>query len=102
MLALLFGAGILGGIIMYMEDGEFPGWLPMIACVLAAAIPAAFINVFLPPYLFFVGWTVGAICAGLAISVACGMTMKRAFIASGMFLAVQISLLLCLQLAFGG
>ena len=95
MLAIILGAGILGIIIAVMEEGEFPGWGKMIICVLAAVIPAAIINALLPSELFIVGLAVGAVCAGLAISATCGMSVKRASIAAGIYLVIQtgISLL---------
>jgi hypothetical protein len=77
MLGIIIGAAILGIIIAAMDGGEFPGWGKMIACVLAAGIPAAILHVVLPPELFIVGDAVGAICAGFAIMLACGMDMKR-------------------------
>jgi len=89
MLGILVGAGILGIIIAVMEEGDFPGWFKMILCVLAAAIPAAIVNALLPPPLFIVGLAVGAACAGCAISALCGMGVKRATIAAGIYLAVQ-------------
>jgi hypothetical protein len=101
MLGLAVGAGILGIIIMVMEEDEFPGWFSMVVCVLAAAIPAAIINAFLPPALFLVGLTIGAICAGFAISAFCGMTVKRASIAAGIYLAVQASISIGMAVAFG-
>jgi hypothetical protein len=84
-LALILGAGILGIIIALMEEGEIPGWGKMIVCVLAAVIPAAIINALLPPGLFVIGLAVGAGCAGLAISATCGMSVKRASIAAGIY-----------------
>jgi hypothetical protein len=79
-----------------MEEGEFPGWGTMIVCVLAALIPAFLINSMLPESYFIVGLAVGAVLAGLAISALCGMSVKRASIAAGIYLAIQtgISLLL--------
>ena len=98
MLGLIVGAGILGIIIALMEEDEFPGWGKMIVCVLAAVVPAAIINAILPPYLFFIGLAVGAALAGLAISALVGMSVRRASIAAGIYLAIQtvISLLLYL------
>lgn len=92
MLGLLLGAGVLGIIIAVMDDGEFPGWFPLIGCVLAAIVPAAIINAFLPPSLFIVGLAVGAIAAGCAISAMCGMSVQRSSIAASIFLAVQTGL----------
>jgi hypothetical protein len=63
MFGLVIGAGILGIIIAMMEQGEFPGWGKMIICVLAAGIPAA--------------W---------------GMSVKRAWIAAGICLAIQAAI----------
>ena len=89
MVSLAVGAGILGIIIAVMEEGEFPGWGKMIVCVLAAVVPAGIINLFLPPGLFIVGLVVGALCAALAISALCGMSLQRAGIAAGIYLAIQ-------------
>lgn len=85
---LFVGAAILGIIIAIMEDGEFPGWFQMIMAVLAAGIPAAIVNAFLPPPMFFVGLAVGAVCAGIAISAMFGMTVKRASIAVGIYFVI--------------
>ena len=89
MLGIILGAAILGLIIAVMEEGEFPGWGKMIVCVLAAVVPAAIINLLLPPGLFIIGLAVGAVCAGLAISATCGMSVKRASIAAAIYLGVQ-------------
>lgn len=89
MLGIILGAAILGVIIAIMEGGDFPGWGRMAICVLAAIIPAAIINAILPSELFIIGLVVGAACAGLAISATCGMSVKRACIAAGIYLAIQ-------------
>ncbi len=89
MLGILLGAGVLGLIVATMEEGDFPGWGAMSVCVLAAVIPAAIINAFLHPALSFIGLTVGAVCAGFAISATCGMSVKRAIIAAAIFLVTQ-------------
>ena len=99
MIGLLVGAAILGIIIAMMEEEEFPGWFSMIVCVLAATIPAAVINAFLPAYLFVVGLAVGAVLAGCAISALCGMSMKRASIAAAIYLAIQVCISLGLSVA---
>ncbi len=100
MLGIIIGAAILGIIIAVMEKGDFPGWGVMVLCVLAAGIPAMIINALLPSGLFFIGLAVGAVCAGLAISATCGMSVKRACLASVIYLAVQIAISLVLQLMF--
>lgn len=87
MIALLINAAILGGIIAVMEEGDFPGWFSMMVCVLAAVVPAELVNAMIPSYLFIVGLAVGAVCAGCAISALCGMSVKRASIAAGIYLA---------------
>ena len=97
MLGLILGAATLGIIIAVMEQDEFPGWGKMIICVLAAVIPAVIINALLPPNLFIIGLAVGAVCAGLAISATCGMSMKRASIAAGIYLAIQAAISLAFQ-----
>ncbi|QDT55642.1 hypothetical protein Pan44_36880 [Caulifigura coniformis] len=92
MLGTLLGAAVLGVIITVMEDGDFPGWFPMVMCVLAASIPAFLLNSALPPHLFIVGSFVGALCATVAISFFCQMTVWRAFIASQIYFAFQLVL----------
>lgn len=94
MLGIIIAAGLLGIIIAAMEDGDFPGWGSMIICVVAAIAPAAIINIFLPPSLFFIGLLAGAVCGGLAISATCGMSVKRSCIAAGIFFGCQIVLAL--------
>jgi hypothetical protein len=96
MLGTLLGAAVLGVIITVMEDGGFPGWFPLIMCVLAASIPAIVINAVLPPHLFFIGSLVGALCATVAISFFCQMTVWRAFLASQFYFAFQLVLGLAL------
>ena len=96
---LLFNAALLGGIIAVMEQGEFPGLLPMIGCVLVATVPAILINRMLPPAMFIVGLAVGATCAGFAISALCGMSVKRAIIAASIYLVAQILVSFVLLLA---
>src|SRR5689334_2419284 len=92
MFGLILGAAILGIIIAAMEQGEFPGWGNMILCVLAAVIPATIVNMLLPPPLFFVGLAVGAVCAAFAIAATCGMGLKRAGIAAGIYLGIQTAI----------
>jgi hypothetical protein len=92
MLGLIVGAAVLGIIIAAMEQDEFPGWGKMVICVLAAVIPAALINAALPPGYFIVGLAVGAVCAAFVISMTCGMSLKRAFIAAGIYLGIQTAL----------
>jgi hypothetical protein len=100
MLGLIIGAAILGIIIAVMEEGEFPGWGKMVICVLAAVIPAAILNAALSPDLFFIGLAVGAVCAGAAIMATCGMGVKRAGIAAGIYLGIQIVISLAFNAMF--
>lgn len=88
----LLGAAILGVIITVMEEGEFPGWFPMIMCVLAAGVPEGIISVLTPPALFFIGPAVGTACATVAISYFCQMTVNRAFIAASIYFAFRMAL----------
>jgi hypothetical protein len=98
MLGILIGSAILGIIIAVMEQDEFPGWGKMILCVLAAGIPALIINMLLPPILFFIGLAAGAVCGGIAISALCGMSVKRASIAAGIYLGIQAAISLVFYL----
>ena len=98
MLGILFGAALLGFIVMIVERDEFPGWGKMIVCVLATAIPAIVVNHFLPVELFIIGLLVGALSGGFLLMAFCGMTIKRASIAMGIYLGIQIVLSLLLLL----
>ena len=89
LLNIMIGAAILGIIIAVMEGNEFPGWVRMVLCVLSAVVPAAIVNSVLPEYLFVDGMAVGALCAGYVISKTCGMSLKRSFIAAGLYLVIQ-------------
>jgi len=89
-IGLLINAAILGAIIAVMERESFPGWGPMILCVLAGSIPAGIINLFLPDFLLFIGMAVGAVCAGCAISYMVGMTLKRATIAASIYYGIGL------------
>ena len=100
MLGILMGAAILGIIIAVMEQGEFPGWGNMALCVLAAGVPAMIVNFLLPPFLFFVGLAVGALCAGVAISYLCGMSFRRASMAAGIYLGIQTAISFVFYLMF--
>jgi len=100
MLGLIIGAAVLGIIIVVMEKGEFPGMGKMILCVLAASIPAFVLGRLLPPELFFIPLLVGAVCAGLAISYATGMGLKRAFIAAAIYFGFQIAFSIALAMMF--
>ena len=99
---LFVGAAILGIIIAVMEDGDFPGWGTLIICVLAASLPSFAINQFTPPALFFVGPLVGAVTGGFAISYTCGMPVKRACIAVGIYFGIQIVLGIALVMLASG
>jgi hypothetical protein len=92
MLGILLGAAVLGVIITVMEEGDFPGWFPMIMCVLAASVPAGIVNALTPPALFFLGPAVGTACVTVAISYFCQMTVRRAFIAASIYFAFQVAL----------
>lgn len=92
LISLFVGAAVLGLIIAFMEQGDFPGWGPMLLAVLATVVPANVINAFLPSNLFIIGAVVGAVIGGFAISALCGMSVKRASIAAGIFLAIQVGM----------
>jgi hypothetical protein len=89
---LIIGAAILGIIIAVMEGGEFPGWGNMVICVLAAGIPSFLVSLVVPENLWILPLLVGAACAMVAISATCGMGLKRAAIASGIYFAVQLAI----------
>jgi len=98
MCGLILGAAILGLIIAMMEEGAFPGWIAMVVCVLAATVPAGIVNAVLPTQLFFVGLAIGAVCAGFAISAMCGMSVKRATIATAIYLVIQVGISFTFQI----
>ena len=68
------------------EVPPYPSWAIPFAARFGLCVPS---NAVLPPALFIVGLAVGAICAGVAISATCGMSLKRASIAASVYLAIQ-------------
>lgn len=102
MLGLLLGAAVMGVIIAMMEEGEFPGWLNMILCVLAASLPAWIINNYILYTPFgILGLVVGAVTGGAAISALCGMSLQRASIAASIYLGIILVVNVALTLLLG-
>jgi len=91
-IGLLFDAAIIGIVIAAMEKGEFPGWGPMLGCVLAMGITSSVAGAFLPDPLWFLAPLAGAAVGAYVISWLCHMSLKRAAIASGIYLGVRIVL----------
>lgn len=90
MFGIILSAAILGIIIAVMEGDEFPGWGKMVVCVLATVIPQYLVNQALPAKLFFVGDLAGAVGAMVAIMATCGMGVKRAGIAAGIWFGIEL------------
>lgn len=91
-LVIAVGAAALGIIIAAMEEGEFPGWGRMCVCVLATSVASAVAGALSPVAPLVVGPAVGAVVGGVVISATCGMSVRRASIAAGIYLAIQIAL----------
>ncbi|QDU98275.1 hypothetical protein [Lignipirellula cremea] len=96
--AIIISAAILGAIVMTIEDGDFPGWIPLTLCCLAASLPAVLINYYLPPGWFILGLAVGAVTGGCALSALLGMSVKRACMAAAIYLAAKVCLALLILL----
>jgi hypothetical protein len=97
-IGLLFDAAIIGIIVAVMEEGDFPGWGPMIGCALAIGVAAGGTSALLPAALWPVAVLVGALVGALVISWLCGMTFRRAAKAAGIYLGVRFVLTLLLHL----
>lgn len=91
-LNILIGAAILGGVIAVLQESEFPGWTEMVICVLAALVPSFLLGFVLPGSLALLAPIAGAICAAVAISATCGMTVGRSALAAGLWLATVIAI----------
>ena len=89
---LFFDAAIIGIIIAVMQKGEFPGWWPMIGCVLAIGITSNVVAMLLPDALWPLGILTGAAVGALVISRTCYMDMKRSALAAGIYLGVRVVL----------
>ena len=87
---LLFDAAIIGIIIAVMEKGDFPGWGPMIGCVLAIGITSNVVAILLPESISLLGLVAGAGVGALIISWLCGMSLRRGAIAASVYLGVRI------------
>ena len=91
-IGLLLDAAIVGIIIAVMEKGEFPGWGPMLGCVLAIGITSNVVAVLLPDALWFLATLAGAAVGAYVISWLCHMSLRRGAIASAIYLGVRIVL----------
>lgn len=98
MLGLFLGAAILGVIITVMEDGEFPGWWPLLGCVLIASVPSFAVVISGAVEYALPAALAGAILCCFAIMFLCQMTLKRAAIAAGIYFGVQFCLGLLLAM----
>ena len=100
MLGLLIGAAVLGTIITIMEDGEFPGWWPLLGCVFVSSLPGIILRFTGAPSLTYLLLAIlaSAVLAWLAIAGLCEMTFKRAAIAAGIYFGLQICLGLALAM----
>ena len=89
---LLFDAAIIGIIIAIMQKGDFPGWWPMIGCVLAIGITSTVVSTLLPGVLSLLGILAGAAVGAFVISRVCYMDMRRSAMAAGIYLGVRVAL----------
>ena len=96
-LGLLFDAAIIGIIIAVMEKSEFPGWGPMLGCVLAIGITTGVVSSLLPGPLSLLGIPAGAVVGAFVISFLCDMSLKRSTIAAGIYLGIRLILGLLLS-----
>ena len=104
MLGLLLGAVTLGIIISAME-GDFPEFLPLLGCVIAVFAASFVAGLLIGPTdslaLAVVPPVAGAVAGGVTISALLGMELKRAWIAAGIYLLVQVTIALTILFAFG-
>ena len=91
-LSLLLHAAIIGIVVAVMEKDSFPGWGPMVGCVLAIGITSNVVASLLPGLLSLLGLVAGALVGALLLSWFCGMTARRGAIASGIYLGVTLVL----------
>ena len=89
-LGLIVDAAIIGVIIAVMEKSEFPGWGPMLGCVLAIGVTTSVVSHFLPGALSLVGIPAGALVGAFVISLLCDMSLKRSGIAAGIYLGIRM------------
>lgn len=94
MFQLIFDAALIGIIIAAVERSEFPGWGPMIGCVLAIGITSNVAAHFLPEQISLLGYVAGAVLGAFLIAWLCETTLKRGALAAGIYLAVRLLLAL--------
>lgn len=92
LVVLAISAAGLGIIIAVMEEDDFPGWGRMVLCVLVTSVAAGVGGWLAPVGSFLMGPLIGAAVGGLVISATCGMSYRRAFLAAGIYLALQLAL----------
>jgi hypothetical protein len=93
LLMLLVDAAIIGLIIAVMEQEEFPGWGPMLGAALLIAVAGSAAEHALPG---IPGILASCVAAGLVgavvISWLCGMSFRRAAIATSIYLTIKFLL----------
>lgn len=90
-LGLLFDAAIIGLVIAAMEKSEFPGWGPMLGCVLAIGFSTGAVSAMLPDALELLSIPAGALVGAFVISFFCGMSLKRGAIAAGIYMGIRLA-----------
>ena len=98
---LLTDTAVLMVIVRVMEEDDFDWWR-VGGCALLMSIVMGVVGSVLPGAWALLGYVAAAAVGALAISAVCGMAVKRAAIAAGIFLGYKIALsLLCLGMLVG-
>ena len=93
---LCVSAGVLGTVVLFMED-EFPEWVHLLLISFAASVLQVIVGAVIPDEW---GWfgvlpqaIVGAATAGVGLSYVFGMTLQRACVAGAVYMVVMVGLL---------
>lgn len=88
--SLLIQALILGAVIWLMTGDAFPGFMPLVGCILAMGFVGGAITYVLPKGLGFLGVIGGAAVVGLLLSWWLGMSRPQAFKAVGIYFVTSL------------
>jgi len=96
---LLVDAALIGVIIAIMEQESFPGWGPMLGTALLISLVSSGAGHSLEGVSGqIVSFAVAGLVGAFVIAWICGMSLGRAAIATGIFLAIRLAIVFAVYL----
>ncbi len=89
---LLAGAAIIGLVIAFLERSAFPGWGESIGSAFGIGLCSAVTGILLPESLHLLAYVGGALGGGFLVAWLCDVSLRRGFLAAGIYLGVSLVL----------